>query len=413
MTGLQVWWHQQVPARGPFRVMAAGVFVTTAGEGAWYTSWAIYFTTVAGIRVPLVGVGLVVAGAVGLVAATPVGSLADRLGPRNVLVTLTALNGLSMAAFTLVRSFPLFVVVAVLNTAADRASSGVKTTYVAGLAPADVRLGDLACQRVASHVGYTLGAAIGAVCLSIDTPAAFTGLIVLNAATSLGYAALITRLPIVPAVERGLKQRDRALRHDHAFLAVTVSTGTLSLCWGLVSTGLPLWILRDTNLPLALAAGVVIINSLGIALLQVPASKGCTDARASARRAVWSGAALTVACLLLATTRHGHGALAAILVLTAAGAHLAGELWFIAAKWGLTLDLTPGGRTGQYQGAAATSEAAAQMLSPVLMTVLIGTWGQPGWLVLAGIFTLAGTTTIPTSRWAIRTRPWREITASR
>jgi hypothetical protein len=399
------YWRQQVPERGPFRVMAAGVLVTTVGEGAWYTSWAIYFTTIAGLSAAAVGIGLMIAGAAGLAGATPIGALADRIGPRNLLVALIAVDGLSMTAFIVVRSLGLFVLVAVINTGADRASTGVKTTYVAGLASPTTRVAQLARQRVASHAGYTLGAAAGAVCLSIDTTTSFTVLISVNALSSLIYAALLTRMPTTPVVPPPTARTPSSVVHDRAFLAVIASTGALSLCWGLVSTGLPLWLIRDTRLPAALAGAVIIINSIGIALFQVTASRGCDTARGASLRAVWSGAALAVACLLLASTRDAAGGLAAGVVIVAALAHLAGELWFISSKWGLTLNLTPQGRTGQYQGAAATAEAAAQMISPAVMTVLIGSWGQPGWLVLAAAFTVSGLAAVPTTRWAIRTRP--------
>ncbi len=399
------YWRQQVPESGPLRGMAAGVLVTTAGEGAWYTSWAIYFTTIAGLKVEVVGVGLLIAGAVALGAAAPLGGLADRLGPRDVLVALVAVDGLSMAAFAVVRSVVPFLLVAVVNTVADRASAGVKTTYVAGLVPTGSRIGELARQRVASHVGYTLGASAGAIALSIDTTAVFTALIAINAATSLIYAGLLSRAPVVAAESRTPSTRSRSIIRDHAFLAVVTSTGALSLCWGLVSTGLPLWLIRDTRLPATLAAAVIIINSLGIALLQVSASRGCDTARPASHRAVWSGGALALACLLLASTRGADGLLAGCVVVAAAGAHLAGELWFIASKWGLTLDLTPPGHTGQYQGAASTTQAAAQMISPALMTLLIGSWGQPGWFILAALFASSGLAAIPTTRWAIRTRP--------
>jgi hypothetical protein len=35
----------------------------------------------------------------------------------------------------------------------------------------------------------------------------------------------------------------------------------------------------------------------------------------------------------------------------------------------------------------------------------VADWGQPGWLVLAGIFLLPAVTAIPVTRWALRTRP--------
>ncbi len=302
--------------------MALGALITTAGQGAWYTSWALYFTTIARLPAATVGIGLAVASGAALLAATPAGALADRLGPRDLLIALIAADGVSMAAFIAVRSYWAFLAVAVLNTVAAQASTGVKTAYVAGLAAGSARVAELARQRSASHVGYTIGAAFGAVCLAAGTPAAFAVLIAVNAATSLACAGLLVRVPRVPgataadmrpaSVARAGpagRRRRPAVARDPAFMTVVAATGMLSLCWGLVSTGLPLWLARDTRLPVALAAVVVIVNSAGIALLQVTASRGCGTARRSARRAVWSGAALTAACLLLALTRHGAGLL--------------------------------------------------------------------------------------------------------
>ncbi|WP_115944846.1 MFS transporter [Amycolatopsis thermalba] len=399
---LRRYWQEQIPPPGPFRVLALGVLVTTAGGGAWYTTWAVYFTTVAGLPAPVVGLGLMLAGGAGLLAATPVGALADRIGPRELLIALIAIEGVSMAAFVFAQHVAVFLAVAVVNTTAERATAGVRTAYVAQLADEATRVAHLARQRVASHLGYTVGAAAGAACLTLGSPAAFHVLITVDAVTSLIYAALLARVPAVRPVARASKPR--TLFADPAFLAVVSTTGLLSLCWGLVSTALPLWLVRNTHLPAGLAGVVVIVNSLGVALLQVVASRGCTGARHGAARAAWSGGALALACLLFAATGGGGGALAAGLVLLATAAHLAGELWFIAAKWALTLDLTPPGATGRYQGAAATAQAAAQMLSPALMTLLVGTWGRPGWFVLAAVFLAAGLGTIPAARWAIRTR---------
>jgi MFS family permease len=401
MEAVRRYWREQVPPPGPFRVLALGVLVTTAGEGAWYTTWAVYFTTTAGLPAGSVGLGLLFAGGAALLAATPIGALSDRIGPRNLLITLIAIEGVSMAAFVFAHHFAVFLPIAVLNTVADRAATGVKTAYVAGLADASTRVGHLARQRVASHLGYTLGAAAGALCLTLHSAAAFQTVIAVNAGTSVVYAAMLTRVPVVRPVPR----RRHTLFGDPAFLTVAMTTGLLSLCWGLVSTALPLWLLRDTALPTALAGVVVIINSVGVAVLQVPASRGCTTPRRATLRAVWSGSALAAACLILATTEGGHGLLAIGLVLAAAAAHLAGELWFIASRWALTLDLTPPGATGRYQGVTATAEAAAQMLSPAVMTLLIGTWGRSGWFVLAAVFLAAGITTVPAANWALRTRP--------
>lgn len=93
-----------------------------------------------------------------------------------------------------------------------------------------------------------------------------------------------------------------------------------------------------------------------------------------------------------------------MLLLVAGALHVAGELLFVAASWGLSIPLMPPDAPGEYQGVVATGEATALMAAPALMTTLVAGWGQPGWLVLAAVFLLPAAAAIPVTRWAIRTR---------
>jgi MFS-type transporter involved in bile tolerance (Atg22 family) len=145
-----------------------------------------------------------------------------------------------------------------------------------------------------------------------------------------------------------------------------------------------------------------VMNSAGVALLQVAASRGADRLPTASRRAVASGFCLAGACLLLAATDNGSGLAFILLVLLAGLLHLLGELLFIAASWGLTLRLTPPDKTGEYQGMAAAAQTGVQMMSPALMALLISNGGQGGWLVLAGLFLGAGTVTVPLTRLAGR-----------
>lgn len=86
-------------------------------------------------------------------------------------------------------------------------------------------------------------------------------------------------------------------------------------------------------------------------------------------------------------------------------AHLAGELLFVAASWGLSLPLMPTGASGQYQGMFSAGDATAQTVAPVLMTTVVVGWGSPGWLALGALFLLAVSVAPPATRRALRTRP--------
>jgi hypothetical protein len=181
--------------------------------------------------------------------------------------------------------------------------------------------------------------------------------------------------------------------------------GVLALCWAMLSSGLPLWVTLHTHAPRSIPAVVVLISSVGIAVLQVRVSRGITAPRAAAIGTLLSGGALAASCLLFALTASGSGVGVIVLMVAAAGLHLAGELLFVASSWGLSVPLMPPDAPGEYQGVFATGEAVALMAAPALMTTLIAGWGQPGWIALALIFLVPAVAAVPVTQWALRTRP--------
>jgi hypothetical protein len=192
---------------------------------------------------------------------------------------------------------------------------------------------------------------------------------------------------------------------DGPYVTLAGLTGALALCWGMLSTGVPLWVALHTDAPQSVSAVIVVVNSLAIAALQVRATRGSRAPRAAARRAMWSGAALAASRVLFAATEGGAGAPAVALLLAAGVVHVAGELFFVAASWGLSVPLMPADAPGEYQGVFAAGEATAVTAAPTLMTVLLAGWGRPGWLVLAALFLAVAAAVAPATRWALRTRP--------
>ena len=108
--------------------------------------------------------------------------------------------------------------------------------------------------------------------------------------------------------------------------------------------------------------------------------------------------------MLFALTAGGGGPVAVALLLAGGLAHVAGELFFVAASWGLSIPLMPRDAAGEYQGVFATGEATALLAAPVLMTTLVADWGQPGWLVLAAVFLVPAAAATRATRWALATR---------
>ena len=161
-----------------------------------------------------------------------------------------------------------------------------------------------------------------------------------------------------------LAQGALTVLHDRPYVTLAALMGVLAFCWGMLSSGVPLWIVFHTHAPRSLAAIIVLVNSLAIAAFQVRVSSGITSPLKAVRGAVWSGSALAASCLLFALTNDEGGVGAVTLLLAAGALSVLGELLFVAASWGLSISLMPKHAPGQYQGMFATGEATASDRRP-------------------------------------------------
>jgi MFS family permease len=374
------------------------------GDGLWFTIWALYFTRILGLSPVTVGAGLAAASAVGMVAAVPLGAFADRAGARPVLVTLTLVRAAAMAGYLAVDGTGSFLAVTVLFTALATGGTAVRTALVTGLVTDPARrVRALAQQRVAQHVGYAAGAGLGALVLTADARWAYTLAIAGNAASFLVLAGTTLLVP-APAAVPARRPGVRAVLGDRPYLCVAGATAVLSLCWAMLSTGLPLWLAGSTRLPLGLGGLVVVLSSVGIAVFQVPFARLGRTATRAARTAVVSGVVLAASCVLFATTSGGAGAGAVTVVVLAAVLHVVGELGYVAANWGLSVRLMREEAKGAYQGVSEAATATVQMIAPAVFTLAVGGLGATGWLLVAAVFVVAVAPVPRLTRWAVRTR---------
>jgi hypothetical protein len=394
-----------LPKAGPLRRIGGGTLVSAVGNGAWFTTWALFLTRSARLSPAQVGIGMTVAAVLGVVATPGLGWLGDRAGARETFAAQLGVQGIAALAYAAVHGVAVFLVVAAVAQIAGSGSGGPRNALVLGLSPETGKLEILSRLRAISHVGWALGAVLGAAIISVDTRPAYLLLIAVNAGTYLVYAGVVLSVPRVSSSGPGRQRRGLRVVGDRAYMSLAALMGVLALCWAMLSSGLPLWVALHTHAPRAISAVVVLISSLGIAALQVRVTRGITDPRRAARGALRSGVALALSCLLLATTAGLGGWSVVLIILAAAVAHLAGELLFVASSWGLSVPLMPPEAPSEYQGAFATGEALALMVAPALMTSLVADWGQPGWLVLAVIFLVPAVAVTPVTSWALRTRP--------
>ncbi|MEV5966308.1 MFS transporter [Kribbella sp. NPDC051952] len=373
------------------RSLIAATLVNTLGNGVYAAVAALYLTRAAGLSVGQVGVGLTIAALIGLAASTPLGVVADRLGPNRTYVGFLLLQTVTMTALTQVRSVVPYVVVAGVTAIADSGQRGAKGALIAGLAPVDQRVRTRAILRVATNIGMGVGMGLAGIVLAVDRREVYVIALLANAATYLVTAGLVRfGMPPVPPVPRATGPSALTAVRDRRFLVFVALDGVLTMHAAMAQIGIPLWIATSTDAPRWMVSVLLVLNSVAVVLLQVRVARGTETLTGAARAGRRAGLLLAIACLVLAVTDTTSGTVTVALLIVAALVHVVGEMLQSAGGWGISFELAPPGAQGQYQGAYAMGRQLGDLAAPLLLTTVAISWGWPGWLLVAAIFLTAG-----------------------
>ncbi|WP_432488673.1 MFS transporter [Kineococcus sp. SYSU DK018] len=382
------------------RALTASTAAGAAANGVFYSVSALFFTRVAGLPATTVGLGLTVAGAVGVLGALLAGRLSDAVGAHRVLIAATAGQGLALLAYVLVRDPVPFALVACAAVGC-RAVQGTALSAVLAVAfPGDDRVVVRARLRVVTNVSIGLGTCAAALALLAGTAQAYSAALV-----STGVLTLLACLPLrvlgahpagragAVAVPAGPGPAGRSPLRDRRYLAVTALNAVVGLHFGLQTVGVPLWVAARTDAPAVTVSLLMVLNTLLVATLQVRASRGTHHVPAAARAVAGAGALLALACGLYAASAAGGALLAVLLLVLAAGVHALAEVRGEAGAWGLAFELADPRRPGAYQGVSQTGYSLSAMAAPLVVTTTAVGLGTPGWVVLGVLFAAAGAAT--------------------
>lgn len=392
-----------VPESGPRRTLAVGSFINMIGNGLFMTGSALFFTRSVGLSVSQVGAGMGAASLIGLGAGIPIGRLADVRGAKRTYLVTLVVQGIAMAAVTLVHSFWLFVAVICVSQLASSASAASRGPLIRGFGganPTQFR----SYLRAANNLAGACGALAAGVVVQLDTRNAYLALVLGNALTFLACAAIIGRLPHLDPVQAPpMTSRWIALK-DKPYVVVTVLDGIMSIHGQVLLFALPLWIVGHSNSPRWLVGASAVINTLIVVALQVRASRK-VDSNAAAARAVGRAAVAFLAGMALIAASEGMPrALATGLIIVGVVVHTIGELWHSAGSFELSFGLAPAHAQGQYSGLFGMGHGLMNAAAPTILAIFCIDWGARGWLAMGAIFIGVGLAMPYVSRWAERTR---------
>lgn len=392
--------------------------VDTLGRGAFFTLTTLYLTLIVGVPALSVGIGLTIAGAVGVVSSLVFGHLADRFSARRMLLWLHLLQGAALIGYVFVHDLLTLVIAASLVTLAQQGNASVRSAVVGRAFLGEDRVRIRATMRTVTNVGIGVGTAVAAIPLALGTAFAFQITMSIAGALFLVSAVLVAGLSAervdVGRTSPGQTDADPATQkgpspyRDARFLSLTAFMGVFGIQFGLFEVGVPLWVVAHTIAPDVLVSPLLLVNTIVVVLLQVRMSRGTGTFEGAGRAMRNAGVLMVLACALWAVAGWVGGdgwgpiALAGVILFAAALVHSLAEITSSAAGWSLSFDLAPQERMGSYQGVYGTGYALGAMIAPAVVTMTAINLGTVGWAILAVMFGAAAAGVVIIARRAAR-----------
>jgi predicted MFS family arabinose efflux permease len=275
-----------------------------------------------------------------------------------------------------------------------------QSALVTGLTPPDRRHAAFAQQRVTMNLGFGLGGLTGGLIASTGSPESFTILFLLDAATFLAFAVILSRVPSparqghdeVPGTYRDVV-RNRPFMSFAALNMLFVMVGIVPL-----SEFLPVFVKNNAGISEDAIGVVFLVNTLTIVALQLPISKLQEGRRRMAALAVMGvlWAASWLAVLVTGAWLDQGAALAALLAVAVVFA--IGECLHGTVQGPVVVDLAQPQLIGRYMAVSSLSWQVAFILGPAVGGAILG--AEP-----LALWPLAATLALVGSAWALALEP--------
>ena len=381
------------------RAVLAWSVIKGTGTGLYLAGSAVFFTRYVGLAPSSVGVGLSVALTVGLLTQVPCGVLADRVGGRSAWLVGSGVEAAAFFVYPVVRSFPAFAVVAIVEAVGMAQASAGKSRYLGDLFPAGSRAAGRGYLRSANNAGMALGTVLAGVPLAVGGRVAYLVVFLgIAAATTVGCGLVAWAVPRSPGRRENRvehRREGRSALRDPMFVAATVLSGVLALNGPLLSVIFPLWLLRRTDAPPVLISVSLLLNMVLVIVLQPAVGKTAEDLAGAGRAQRLAATALTAAAVAFAGSAFTRGVPTAAVLVAAVVLLTAGEVFADAAVSGIGYGLAPPDRRGEYLSVLGLGGSLSWAVAPAGLTALVIGAGSVGWAVAAGLFTGARLLTKP------------------
>jgi MFS family permease len=351
----------------PVWILQAGGLVNAFGNGVVLPFLIIYFHNVRGISLGVAGLAAAANSVGALGSGFAAGSLADRVGPRRVLIASLWTMTAAICLFPLIRTGWQALLVDGLLGVGSGAFWPSQSSLLADLAPVARRHSAFALQRVTMNLGIALGGLTGGLIASTARPGTFDVLFVLDAATFIGYTIALARLHDPPHRAERERGRYADVVRNRAFMSYIALNAVF------MGAGMAVWVellppfaKNTANVSETGVGALWLTDALAIVLLQLPVAR-LVEGRRRMRGIALMGVIWAVALLGFgAIGAWTEAALAAVLMALTTVLFAVGECLHGAISAPLAADLAPPALIGRYMAFSSQSWQVGWIVGPAV-----------------------------------------------
>lgn len=370
--------------------------VDSTGNGMYLPLSLLFFHHITGLPLEEVGGILSAAALLALVSNPVAGVLVDRFGARAVVVGGYFVRAVGFAAYPLVQSpIAMFLAVA-LVALGDVSFPPAIQSFVAEIAQDRARDRLLAAQRSFRNAGLGAGGLIASAALGLGSDAAFTAIVLFSAAAFLCSGSIMWTIRISRTSGPASRDREqtrkpaareregyRLVLRNRPFMRLTFLNVPSAFGYMVLSVSLPIYITQTLGASKSMVGMVYAVNTVGIALLQIPVTQVLVRYRRTrvAALGIMMFAVSFVLFAVLGLTLTGPVLMAGVFAATAL--FTLGELFHGATASALVASAAPEETRGRHIAVYQLSWAIPIALAPTVLTALLTLSATGMWLLLA------------------------------